>query len=151
MKRSNFKSLKLKQIVAAIERKTLIPVEKIGQRLRDVREVLGMTQKQMARKLKVSQSAISQIEENIESSKLKTILKLARALECEFMGAIVSRVSLEKIIKKHAEKAAKRLLNRIFASMALEKQAPSERSYRYQLKRLTQELAADPGPELWEE
>jgi len=151
MKRSSFKKLKLRQLSETTRGKTLIPVEKIGKRLKDIREALGMTQKQMAKRLKVSQPVISRIEENIGSSRLNTILKVARAMDCDFMEAIASRAPLETMIKKQAEKAAKRVLSRTFANMAMEKQAPDDKAYQYRLKRLTGELAADPGPELWEE
>jgi predicted DNA-binding mobile mystery protein A len=148
---NKFKSLKLKQISSALKKKSLIPIEKIGERLRDIREALGMTQEQMAKRLKISQPVLSRIEEDAVASSLKTILRLARALECEFMGVIISRGSLEKIMKRQAEKTAKRLLDRTFANMALEKQAPARRSYKYQLRKLIQELIANPGPELWRE
>jgi len=151
MKRSNIKGLKLRQLTEAMTRKTLIPINKIGQRLRDIRETIGMTQKQMAKRLEVSQSAISQIEENRETSKLGTILKIAGALECELMGAVVSREPLEDIIRRRAEKTAKKMLNRTFATMAMEKQTPSEEAYKYQLKKMIEELVGNPGPELWED
>ena len=67
------------------------------------------------------------------------------------LGALVSKDTLETVIKKQAAKKAKSLVKRIFANMAMEQQAPENKAYEYQLNKLTQELVADPGPELWEE
>ena len=150
MKKTNFKSLKLKQLSRAITEKKPIPIEKIGQQLKNLREALGMNQRQLAKKLKISQSAVSQIEENTQASKLKTIVKLAKALECDFMGIIVSDEPLEAIVKKQAEKAARRSLDRAYSNMAMEKQSPSGKTYREQIKKLIEELTSNPGPELWE-
>jgi len=151
MRKARLKGLKIRQLTKSMKEKSLIPINKIGQRLRDIREAVGMTQKQMAKRLKVSQSAISQIEENRETSSLGTILKIAQTLGCEIMGAAVSKESLESIIKKRAEIAAQKTLNRTFATMAMEKQTPSDDAYKYQLKKLIEELIENPGPELWEE
>ena len=148
---SKLKGLKFKQLSVALKEGRPVPVENIGQRLRDIREALGMTQKQLAKKIKVSQPLLSRIEDNAGSCALKTVARVARALECDFLGALVSKDTLEARIKKQAEMKAKSMVKRAFASMAMEQQAPENKAYEYQLKKLTAELAADPGPELWEE
>jgi predicted DNA-binding mobile mystery protein A len=148
---SKLKGLKLKQLSAAVKKGRPVPVEKIGQRLREIRQALGMTQKQLAKKLKISQPLLSRIEDKIESCSLKTVARVARALECNFLGALVSQESLEAMIKKQAEKKAQNMVKRIFASMAMERQSPENKAYQYQLKKLTDELAANPNPALWEE
>jgi predicted DNA-binding mobile mystery protein A len=144
-------SLKMRQLFRATEEGALIPMEKLGQRIKDLREALGMTQQQMARKLKIKQPVISRIEENAEASTLKTIAKIARVLECDFMGAVVASAPLGAVVRRQAEKAARRTLSRTYANMAMEKQAPGKSAYELQLKQLVEELVVDPGPELWEE
>jgi predicted DNA-binding mobile mystery protein A len=145
------RALKLRQISSLMKAKTPVNIESLGSRLKDIREVLGMTQKQLAKKLKVKQPLIARIEKDIRSSSLNTISKIANALECELMGAIISKEPLEQIIQKRAGMAAKKMLNRTFSNMALEKQSPNKEAYEYQLKKLTDELASDPGPALWED
>jgi len=144
-------NLKMKQLFRATEAGALIPVEKLGQRIKDLREALGMTQRQMARKLKVKQPVISRIEENAESCTLKTLVKTARALECDFMGAVVAGEPLNTLVRNQAEKAARRILSRTYANMAMEKQAPGKSAYDRQLKQMIEELSANPSSELWEE
>lgn len=53
---------------------------RIGVMLREVRETSGITQEQVARKLKTNKSAISRIENHAEDIRLSTLRKYARAL-----------------------------------------------------------------------
>ena len=151
MNKAKLKGLKLKQIIASMKERMPIPVGRLGQRLKDIREALGMTQKQLAKKLKVKQPLIARMEKNISSCSLDTITRIANGLECELMGMIVSKEPLEDIIRKRAERAAKKLLDRTFASMAMEKQMPTADAYKYQFRRYVENFISHPGPELWED
>lgn len=148
---NRFKQLKFRQLDQAIKERKMVSIEGVGQRIKDIREAVGMTQKQMAKRLKVSQSAVSQIEENAGSSSLKTILKFVETLGLDFEGAISSKASLVNIVAERAAQTAKRIVDRTYANMAMEKQSPSRKAYQQELRRLTNELIANPGPELWEE
>ena len=148
MAKNGFKALKLKQISRS---RQIIPLSELGIRIKDVRDAIGMTQKQLARRLKVSQPFISQIENNIDNCNLRTVQKVLAGLECELKFVIVSKTSLKKIVKGRAERRAKWLLDRTFSNMAMEKQAPSKSFYRMQLRELSIELGNNPGPELWED
>lgn len=53
---------------------------KIGVVLREARKSAGMTQEQLARKLKTKKTAISRIENHAEDVKLSTLEKVASAL-----------------------------------------------------------------------
>jgi len=53
---------------------------KIGVMLKMAREEAGLTQEQLAKKLKTKKSAISRIENHAEDIKLSTLEKIARAL-----------------------------------------------------------------------
>lgn len=53
---------------------------KIGVLLRQAREEAGITQEQVARKLKTKKSAISRIENHAEDIRLSTLHKYAEAL-----------------------------------------------------------------------
>lgn len=65
----------------------------IGENIREIRKLKGMTQKELGNKLGISQSAINQFENNKTAPKLQTIEKLAIALE----------VSMHDILKRGAE------------------------------------------------
>ncbi len=53
---------------------------KIGAMLKQVREKAGLTQEELARKLKTKKTAISRIENHAEDIKLSTLEKVAHAL-----------------------------------------------------------------------
>jgi DNA-binding XRE family transcriptional regulator len=63
---------------------------KVGVLLRPVREKAGMTQDDLARRLKTKRAAISRIENHAEDIRLSTIQKYAKALgknlRLEIMG-----------------------------------------------------------------
>lgn len=65
----------------------------IGENIREIRKLKGMTQKELGNKLGISQSVINQFENNKTAPKLQTIEKLAIALE----------VSMYDILKRSAE------------------------------------------------
>lgn len=53
---------------------------KIGVMLRQAREAAGLTQEELARKLKTKKTAISRIENHAEDIKLSTLERVASAL-----------------------------------------------------------------------
>lgn len=53
---------------------------KIGLILRQERERSGLTQEELAKRIKTTKSAISRIENHSEDIKLSTLLKVAKAL-----------------------------------------------------------------------
>jgi ribosome-binding protein aMBF1 (putative translation factor) len=53
---------------------------RIGLILRQAREKSGLTQEELAKKIKTTKSAISRIENHSEDIKLSTLMKVAKAL-----------------------------------------------------------------------
>lgn len=148
---SKLKDLKREQLFRALKAGVPMPISKLGQYLQDIREALGMTQKQLAKKLGTSQAQLSRMEENPSVTSLKSLVNLVAALGCNFSGLVTSEKDLVEMMRQQAEKKAKQILKRTFANMAMEKQAPEKNAYEYQLKKLTEELAANPCSKLWEE
>jgi len=149
---TNFDELKFKQIEKAVKKGDLIAIGSLGQRIKDIREALGMTQSQLAKRAKIKQPALSRLEENISKSSLSTVIKIINALGCTFMGAIITTENdLRKIVEQQAEKVAGKILERISANMAMEEQAATKSAYNFQLKELIADFVANPGPELWED
>lgn len=146
-----YKSLKLEQLSRSIENSTAIPMASLGQRLKDIREAIGMTQKQLAARLGVKQPIISRMEDSALSCELKTIIKVFSALDLSLAAVLTSEKTLVERIKTQAAKAVKKLMERTYSNMALEKQAPGREEYQKQFTRLVAELSAKPAPKLWEE
>ena len=119
---SKLNDLKRKQLSETLKARHSVPISKLGQRLRDIREGLGLTQKQLAKKLGTSQAQLSRIEENPSGSTLESLVKLVTALGCTFSGLLTSEKGLEEIINNQAKKKAEQMLKRTFANMAMEHQ-----------------------------
>ncbi len=90
--------------------------------LRTIRELLGMTAVQFARRIGVSQSRIVAMEKNEPNLKLSTMKRIADSLNCDFIYALVPREDIDNTLRKQAEKTAQKMLDRVNANMALENQ-----------------------------
>lgn len=118
-----------------------------------LREALGMTTAQLAKRLGVAQPSAVGLEQ-AEASKaitLKTLERAAHALDCTLVYALVPRKPLESVVQERARQAARKRLHTISHSMALENQRVLEDDERAQLERLAQKLIDGPGSALWDE
>jgi predicted DNA-binding mobile mystery protein A len=120
--------------------------------IKAIREALGMTTGQFAKRLQVSQPRIAALEkaETDEVVTLKSLRQAAEALDCELIYALVPRRPLEQVVKERANLVADRQLARTDQSMRLENQAVS----RQRMQRARDELAAEllrNGRRLWAE
>ncbi len=121
--------------------------------IKAIREALGMTSAQLAKRLNVSQPRVLGIE-NAEVSgsiKLESLERAARALDCRLVYALVPRRPLESLVEDRARELAKKRLWATSHSMALENQRVSEADEREHLERLVQKLLSQPGSALWKE
>jgi transcriptional regulator with XRE-family HTH domain len=146
----NFKMLKLNQISYKIAQKQVVPAEEIGQRLKEVRSSMGMTQKQLARLLNVSQQAVDRIERNSGSCRLSSLKKIALALGVKVGLCIYSDNTLEEIVLSRAKTKARHYVYSVNSNMALD----ARDSASFLLKetdRIARELAENPGSGLWED
>ena len=121
--------------------------------LRAIREALGMTTSQLARRVGVSQSRAVQIEkaEKEGSITLKSLERAAQALDCRLVYALVPRKPLDELVEVRAFLAAKKRLRITGHSMSLEAQSVGESDEKEQLKHLTQRLIEKAGSGLWED
>jgi predicted DNA-binding mobile mystery protein A len=96
--------------------------------IRTIREALGMSLRQLAERAGVSKSAVASIERNEAKGtvRLESLARLAEAMECELVYAIVPCISLEETVSGQAMRAAERVVGRVADSMALEAQATSD-------------------------
>lgn len=95
--------------------------------IRAIRNALGMTAEQLAARVGVSQPTIQRLEmsEASDSIQLKTLRRLAEALDCELVYALVPRRPLQVMFDEQARAAARRELRSVGHTMALEDQALS--------------------------
>lgn len=112
--------------------------------IRYIRTALGMTLDTLAKRSKLSISTLSQAEKREEQGKvtLETLNKMAAAMDCELIYAIVPTTNLKSAIKKQAQSKATRILKRADTHMALEDQAVKS-TMKERIERLSEKLIQD--------
>lgn len=121
--------------------------------IRALREALGMTSKQLGKRLGVSQPRATKIEQaEVDGSiTLETLQRAARAMDCQLVYAFVPRTSLDDLVEERARRKAKAILESTSHNMALEGQRADAVANQAQLDRLTRDLASKSSSDLWEE
>lgn len=118
--------------------------------VRAIRNALGMTAEQLAVRVGVTQPTIQRLEtsEALDTIQLKTLKRLAEALDCELVYALVPRVPLQQTYETRAREVAHRELGSVRHTMALEDQGVTDEDGEDLVRRyIDHEL--DPR-ELWE-
>lgn len=144
-------SLKLRQLSELTKSGNSMPIVKFGRRLKDIRKSLGMTQKQVAKRLGITRQAVTKLEKNLSSANLQTLERYISIFNGQLLMSVSMPVTLEEMIQLQAKKTAERILKRTYANMALENQAPDDKTYHKELDELTRELTNNPNTSLWEE
>jgi predicted DNA-binding mobile mystery protein A len=121
--------------------------------LRAVREALGMSGRQFARRLGVSAPWITTLEQKelTGSVTITTMRQAAEALDCVFVYALVPRDSLADIVRRRAEILAKKRLARVSHSMLLEAQQLSAAEQKKALDAEVDALIRNMPKELWDD
>jgi predicted DNA-binding mobile mystery protein A len=121
--------------------------------LRAIREALGMSGKQFAKRLAVSPPRVTVLEkeELTGSVTIKTMRHAAEALDCFFVYALVPRTTLSKTVRERAEATANKRLERISHSMLLEDQQLSQGEQQKALRAEIEELIRTMPKELWDD
>ena len=93
--------------------------------LRTVREALNMPQRELARRLQVSQPSVQALErrEADGAITLESLERAAEALGCDLVYALIPRRPLEETLRDQAQKVAQAQWNAVTQTMALENQA----------------------------
>lgn len=121
--------------------------------IKAIREALGMTTRQLAIRIGVGQSRVVNIEkaEVSGSITLESLQRAARALDCEFVYALVPHTSLKSMVEDRANTLAKTQVKAARHTMTLEDQRLDEDDEREQVKELVRKLADQAGSALWED
>jgi predicted DNA-binding mobile mystery protein A len=112
-----------------------------------------MSSPQLAKRLRIkaAQSVEDmQKDEATGAITLKTLGKLAEALNCQFVYAFVPRESLHDILRERAAEIARAQLARVSHSMKLEEQGLSSESELSALSRRVDRLLSGNPKKLWD-
>jgi predicted DNA-binding mobile mystery protein A len=118
-----------------------------------IREALGMTTAQLAKRLGVSQPRVVGIEqaEAKGAITLDSLERAAHALDCRLVYALVPRKPLDALVEERAARLADKQLVSTRHTMALEAQAMDTGDDDEQRKRLIRKLIERSGSELWDD
>ena len=81
-----------------------------------------MTSTQLAKRMKMSQPRVIQMEKNERNLKISTLEKAAEALGCKLVYALVPQEPIEKMVHERALLKAGQMINKVNLNMALENQ-----------------------------
>jgi predicted DNA-binding mobile mystery protein A len=113
-----------------------------------VRQALGMTARQLAGRLGLSQPRVAKMEINEDNLKISTMKKIAEGLDCEFVYGFVPKTSLQDTIDRQARKKASNVLSKVNANMALEDQLAQDTHIMIDL---ANEMIAKNIKQIWDE
>lgn len=114
-----------------------------------IRDALGMTTTQLAKKLGVTHPRILQIEKDESNLSISTLEKTADALGCKLVYALVPKTSLEEMAYNQARKKAIKIMAEVTHNMALEDQTPIYD--KIELEDVIQEFLNGSQARLWDE
>jgi predicted DNA-binding mobile mystery protein A len=121
--------------------------------IRAIRDALGMTSAQFARRMEVSQPRIIAIEkaEANRAINLKTLERAAEALGCRLVYLFVPEEALEETLRSRARNIADKQLSALNQTMHLEDQGVRDKGARNAMReRLIADLVNDPS-RLWDD
>jgi predicted DNA-binding mobile mystery protein A len=119
--------------------------------LRTVRNALGMSGAELAKKMGVTRARVTKAEhaELTGGVTLKSMQATAEAMGCRFVYAVVPSGRIEDIIMAQARKKAMAIVGTASKHMALENQTLPNDKIAQEVERLTREIAQEMPPHFW--
>ena len=120
--------------------------------IRELRKFLGISAKALAHLVGVDPSTILRFEqsEKNRSITLKTLDKLADAMNCDVAYILIPRKPISNILFDRAMRVAQKDIMRIDRTMSLEDQKIPTREQQQQIKDLAEQLIANGDKRIWE-
>lgn len=120
--------------------------------IKTIREALGMSTSQLARRVGIDQSRISRIENNEVAGdvKLSSMQKIADGLGMKFVYAFIPQQSLEDMVRSQARLMAQKNMNLVNKTMQLEDQELTVEDKARAFDDLVQKILIDDPKGLWD-
>jgi len=120
--------------------------------LRAIRDVLGMSGTQMAKRMGMTKQGIAELEKSEAAGtiSLSTLQKAAEALDCTVVYAVVPRDSLQATVEKQARKLAEQEQAYSAQMMMLEDQLPSAEERQMALEAAVADIVRRMPKNLWD-
>jgi predicted DNA-binding mobile mystery protein A len=109
--------------------------------IKAIRESLGMTTVQLATRLGIKQPSVVAMEQSETKGtiELATLRRVAEALDCRLVYALVPKTTLELAVRDRARALARRRRTAVEHSMLLENQQVEERDFDARLDEIVRE------------
>ena len=147
---SKFRQLQLETLDKHLAQVHVAP-RPSGGWIRAIRTAIGMSARQLAERMGVSQQALSRLEgkEANDAVTLKSLRRAAEAMNCKVVYAIVPEEgSLQDLIEEQALKKAKELVEAVDHTMMLEAQGVGD--IKEKTRQVAGEMAENLNYSLWE-
>lgn len=127
------------------------PIPAIGW-IKTFREALGMSAKQLGKRVGIDQSRISRLEkaEADGDLKLSSLKKIAEGLDMKLVYGFVPKEHLETMVREQAKKIALNRMAKVNHTMRLEEQELSEDQKEQALEDLIQKILLEEPKEFWD-
>jgi predicted DNA-binding mobile mystery protein A len=146
-------NLRLEQIQTTVNAYAVLRTKRTPPRgwLKEVREALGRTERQQAERLNIASSTLHKSEQSEadERISLGQLRKLADALDCELVYALIPRMPLPQVVQEQAKKLATAEVFGVAHTMGLEDQRPTDERIQKQVTRRAEELLRGKWSDLW--
>ena len=121
--------------------------------VRQLREILNMPAKALAKRCGIARSTVSRLEqsEQNKSITLNSLERLANGLNCELRYIFVPRQPIDQYLKKQAVNTAKKEVLKVSHTMSLEDQKTAKNHLENQIEDLAEELLSKRSRTIWEE
>jgi predicted DNA-binding mobile mystery protein A len=122
--------------------------------LRAIREALGMTRKQLGRRMNITPQAVEEFEKHEDSYKvsLNTLQQAAKALNCKIFYVLIPEKPLEQTVNLQMKKKATEIVKHVSHSMCLEEQGTSQEEAQSQVLKVIDTIKSRKNISLiWEE
>lgn len=119
--------------------------------IRAVRTSVGMSVRQMAQRIGITQQSASRLEKNEadDAITLRSLRRAAEALDCRLVYALVpNEGGLRDIVRRQALRKARDIVGPVDHSMMLEAQNADDNKEK--ADQIADELARNPNPRLWD-
>ena len=150
---SDFNYLRLEQLQSSLDAYAGLRIKRPPSRgwLKEIREALGMTERQQAARLGVTGSAVHKSEQSEADERitLGQLRRIADSLGCDLVYAVVPRKPQEEVVQGRATQLAIEEVHGVAHTMGLEDQRPTDARIQRQVTRRAEELLRGKWSELW--
>jgi predicted DNA-binding mobile mystery protein A len=111
--------------------------------IKAIREALGMSAAQFARRMRIKQPSVVAMEQSeIKGAiQLATLRRAAEALNCTLVYALIPNAPLDTIVREQARGVAQRHLQSVEHSMSLEDQSVPAREFEARIDALARDMS----------